>query len=75
MISASSFKFATSIWSREAKKQGIMALYQLSVMNPIVGAGSSTALWGLLSKVWEAFGENDFKTVCGRPPQQDRADA
>jgi hypothetical protein len=63
-------KFATSIWSREAKKQAIMALYQLSVQNPIV-AQNPVALWGLLNKVWDAFGEKNFEEILPEPPEQD----
>lgn len=64
-------KFATSIWSREAKRQGVMALYQLSVQNPIV-AQNPTALWGLLKKVWDAFGEKNFQDIVPEPPMQDQ---
>ena len=64
-------KFATTIWSREAKKQAVMALYQLSVQNPIV-AQNPTALWAILNKVWEAFGEKNFRDIVPEPPEQDQ---
>lgn len=63
-------KFATSIWSREAKKQAVMALYQLSVQNPIV-AQNPSALWAILNRVWEAFGEKNFRDILPKPPEQD----
>lgn len=63
-------KFATSIWSREAKKQAVMALYQVSVTNPLV-AQNPRALWSLLNRVWEAFGEKNFKDVVPEPPPLD----
>lgn len=64
-------KFATSVWSREAKKQAIMALYQLSVQNPIV-AQNPNALWGLLNTVWKAFGEGNFTDILPEPPELDQ---
>lgn len=67
-------KFATSIWSREAKKQAVMALYQVSVTNPLV-AQNPRALWSLLNRVWEAFGEKNFKDVLPEPPEMDEPKA
>lgn len=63
-------KFATSIWSREAKKQAVMALYQISVSNPII-AQNPFALWHLLKKVWTAFGESNFEEILPEPPKPD----
>jgi hypothetical protein len=63
-------KFATSVWSREAKKAAVMALYQLSVQNPIV-AQNPSALWAILNKVWDAFGEKNFGDILPEPPVQD----
>lgn len=63
-------KFATSVYSREAKKQALLALYQLSMQNPIVGQ-NPRALWVLLNRIWKAFGEDDFKAVVPEPPEVD----
>ncbi|HLJ48981.1 MAG TPA: hypothetical protein VKU01_23355 [Bryobacteraceae bacterium] len=64
-------KFATSIWAREAKKQAIVALYQISLQNPLV-AQNPRALWVLLNRVWEAFGERNFRDVLPEPPDLDQ---
>lgn len=63
-------KFATSVWSREAKKQSMLALYQLSLQNPIV-AQNPRALWVLLNRIWQAFGEQGFKDIVPEPPETD----
>lgn len=60
-------KFATSLWSREAKKQHLLQLYGLSLQNPIV-AQNPRALWVILNRVWEAFGEDSFREILPEPP-------
>lgn len=64
-------KFATNIWSKEAKKQHILQLYGLSLQNPVV-ATNPRALWVLLNRVWEAFGEDGFRDIIPEPPEIDR---
>lgn len=64
-------KFATSVWSREARKQTVMQLYALSIQNPIVQSNPK-ALWTLLNRVWEANGEKNFGDVIPEPPETDR---
>jgi hypothetical protein len=64
-------KFATSIWSREARKQTIQQLYMMSVQNPLV-MQNPRALWVLLNRMWEANGEKNFKDVVPEPPETDR---
>lgn len=64
-------KFATSIWSKEAKKQHLLQLYGLSLQNPIV-ATNPRALWVLLNLMWEAFGEKNFRDVIPEPPETER---
>ncbi len=64
-------KFATSVWSREAKKQQVMALYGLSMQNPLVQQNPK-ALWVLLNKAWKAFGEDNFEDVIPQPPDLDQ---
>lgn len=61
-------KFATSVWSREAKKQNLLQIYGLSMQNPLV-ATNPRALWVILNRIWEAFGEANFKDVIPEPPQ------
>lgn len=61
-------KFATSVFSKEAKKQQTMQLYGLAMQNPIV-ATNPRALWVLLNKIWEAMGESNFRDVVPEPPQ------
>ncbi len=65
-----SVKFATSIYSREAKKQAILQLYQLAVMNPILMT-NPRGLWELLNRLWRAFGEDDFSEIIPQPPETD----
>lgn len=64
-------KFATSIYSREAKKAAMLQLYQLSLANPILQT-NPRALWVLLNRVWEAFGEKSFAEIIPRPPEVDQ---
>lgn len=64
-------KFATSIWSKEAKKQHMLQLYGLSMQNPIV-ATNPRALWTLLNRVWEAFSEEGFRDIIPEPPETER---
>lgn len=64
-------KFATSVWSREAKKQALLQLYGLSLQNPIVQQ-NPRALWVLLNRIWEAFGEDGFADIIPQPPETDR---
>lgn len=63
-------KFATSFWSREAKKKTMLEIYQLSLQNPIVQT-NAVALWHLLNRIWEAYGERNFKAIIPEPPQPD----
>lgn len=64
-------KFATSVYSREAKKQFMLQLYALSMQNPIV-AQDPKALWTILNRVWKAFGEEGFADVIPEPPHPER---
>ena len=65
-------RFATSVWSREAKKQMLLQLYGLSMQNPIVQTDPK-ALWTILNRVWESFGESGFQDVIPEPPHPERA--
>jgi hypothetical protein len=64
-------KFATSMWSREARKAVMMQLYSLSMGNPLVQM-NPRALWTLLNRVWEANGEKNFADIIPEPPETDR---
>ncbi len=48
-------KFATTVWQREAKKQQTLALYQLSLQNPLI-ATNPQALYKITADVFEALG-------------------
>ncbi len=61
-------KFATSFWSREAKKQTMLQIYGLSIQNPLVQT-NPRALWVILNRIWESFGEHGFRDVIPEPPQ------
>lgn len=63
-------KFATSVYSREAKKQAMLQLYTISMQNPIV-ATNPRGLWVMLNRVWEAFGEKNFRDIIPEPPETD----
>lgn len=64
-------KFATSVWSKEAKKQYMLQLYQLSLANPIIQQ-NPRALWVLLNKLWKCFGEDNFRDILPEPPEMDQ---
>jgi hypothetical protein len=62
-----SLKFATSVWSKEAKKQERLQLYQLDLGNPLV-AQNPRALWVILNDVHRAFGDDNFANIIPEPP-------
>lgn len=64
-------KFATNLWSKEARKQQMLQLYGLSMQNPLI-ATNPRALWVLLNRIWKAFGEDDFRDIIPEPPETDR---
>lgn len=63
-------KFATSVWSRESKKQQALAFYQVAVMNPLVMQNPS-ALWSLLNLLAKTF-DIDFAGIIPKPPELDQ---
>jgi hypothetical protein len=65
-------KFATSVWQRAAKKQDLLAFYQLAVQNPLV-ATNAKLLWSLLNRLAHEFYIEDFATLCPAPPDLDTA--
>ena len=66
-----SLKFATSVWSRQAKKQELLAFFQLSLQNPIV-AQNPKALWSLTNRLAHEFGILDFANMVPPPPDLDQ---
>jgi len=65
-------KFATSVWQRAAKKQDLLAFYQLAIQNPLV-ATNAKLLWSLLNRLAHEFYIEDFATLCPAPPDLDTA--
>lgn len=60
-------KFATNVWSREQTKQNQLALYQIDLQNPLV-LNNPRALWHVLAKVHECFGDDRFADLVPEPP-------
>lgn len=60
-------KFATSVWSREAKKDDQLALYQLDIQNPLI-ATNPAALWKVTNNIHKAMGDDNFCDVIPEPP-------
>ena len=60
-------KFATTVWSKEAKKAETLQLYGLAMQNPIVQQ-NPRALWLLLNKIWKAIGDGNLQEIIPCPP-------
>jgi hypothetical protein len=63
-------KFATSIWSRQQKKQELLMFYQIAMQNPLI-AMNPKALWSLTNRLANEFGIDDFDTMVPPPPDLD----
>jgi hypothetical protein len=63
-------KFATSVYSREARKQSQLSLYQLDMQNPLI-ATNPKALWDVTNKIHAAFGDDNFADLLPAPPDLD----
>ena len=63
-------KFATTVWSKEQKKQETLQLYPLAMQNPLVQQ-NPRALWMLLDRVWKAIGTADLQSIIPCPPAGD----
>lgn len=59
--------FATSVHSREARKQNQLALYQLDLSNPLV-VNNPRALWVITNQVHKAMGDDNFDSLLPEPP-------
>lgn len=64
-------RFATSVWSREAKKQQQMTLYQLDLQNPLI-ATNPRALWMVTREIHRALGDSNFADLVPEPPDLDQ---
>ena len=60
-------RFATSVWSREAKKQNQMQLYGLDMQNPLV-VQNPRALWVITNGIHAAMGDDNFRDILPEPP-------
>lgn len=60
-------KFATSLLSREARKQDELALYQADLTNPLI-ATNPAALWHVSERFHRAWGDSNFADVVPKPP-------
>lgn len=60
-------KFATSLLSRESRKQDELALYQADLANPLI-ATNPTALWHVSERFHRAWGDPNFASVVPKPP-------
>jgi hypothetical protein len=63
-------KFATTAYARAAKKQELLAFYQVAVASPLVMT-NPLALWSLLNRLAHEFGIDDFDSIVPRPPELD----
>jgi hypothetical protein len=60
-------RFATSVHSKESKKQNQLALYQLDLANPLITT-NMRALWVITNEVHKAMGDDNFKDLLPEPP-------
>lgn len=63
-------KFATSVYSRQQKKQEFFMFYQAAMANPLV-MQNPRALWVLLNKLAKECGIEDFSSIIPQPPDLD----
>jgi hypothetical protein len=62
--------FATSTWSKEAKKEQALARYQIDLQNPLI-MQNPRALWSVTKDAHEALGSFDFAELVPEPPAPD----
>jgi hypothetical protein len=63
-------EFASSVWSKEVKKEQTLARYQLDLQNPLI-VQNPRALWAVTRDVHEALGDPNFGDLVPEPPQPD----
>lgn len=61
-------KFASSIYSREARKADSLALYQIDLQNPLI-VQDPRALWAVTNRAHKAHGDDNFKDIVPEPPE------
>jgi hypothetical protein len=59
-------RFASSIWSREAKKQAAVETFTLDLQNPIINT-NPRALWSVTNKFHKAMGDDNFADIVPEP--------
>lgn len=64
-------RFASSVWSREAKKQAAVETFTLDLQNPIVNTNPK-ALWAATNKFHKAMGDDNFADTCPEPSDMER---
>ena len=60
-------KFATSVFSKEARKDRQLQLYGLDIQNPLI-AQNPRALWMITNAVHKALGDDNFADLVPEPP-------
>ena len=64
-------KFATSAINKQIERDRAVQLYDASMQNPIVAANPN-ALWKVTNRLFEAFGQFNFRELVPEPPEPDR---
>lgn len=60
-------KFASSVYSRERRKEQRLALFQLDLQNPLI-IQNPRALWVVTNALHEAMGDHQFRNILPEPP-------
>jgi hypothetical protein len=63
-------QFASSVYSREAKKERTLARYQIDMQNPMI-VTNQQALWQATKQAHEALGDPNFADLVPQPPAPD----
>ena len=63
-------EFASSVWSKEVKKEQALARYQLDLQNPLI-MQNPRALWAVTRDAHEALGDPNFGDLVPEPPAPD----
>ncbi|HEY1861651.1 MAG TPA: hypothetical protein VGG61_14925, partial [Gemmataceae bacterium] len=63
-------KFASSVWSKETRKEQALARYQIDMQNPLI-VQNPRALWSVTKAVHEALDDPNFADLVPEPPAPD----
>jgi hypothetical protein len=63
-------KFASSVWSKETRKEQTLARYQLDLQNQLI-VQNPRALWAITKEVHEVLGDPNFADLVPEPPAPD----